>query len=47
MKNNKAEAYSLFLSTCILKNIQAKDPVVIGDSTIIITAMEIGEEFNN
>ena len=47
MTNNKAEAYSLFLSTYILKNIQAKDLVVISDSTIIIAAMETREEFNN
>lgn len=47
MKNNKVEAYSLFLGICILNKLQAKDPVVIGDSVIIIVAMETGGEFKN
>ena len=47
MTNNKAEAYNLFLGTCILKNLQAKDPVIIDDSTIIIDAMGIGGVFKN
>jgi len=47
MTNNKAEAYNLFLGTCILKNLQAKDLVIIGDSVIIIDAMETGGDFKN
>lgn len=47
MSNNKAEAYSLFLGTCILNKLQTKDPVVIRDSLIIIAAMGTGGEFKN
>jgi len=47
MTNNKAEACNLLLGTCILKNLQAKNPVIIGDSTIVITAMESGGDSKN
>ena len=47
MTNNKSEAYSLLLGTCILKNLQSKNPVIIGDSAIIIAAMESGGDFKN
>eukprot|EP00253_Pinus_taeda_P018143 PITA_18143 len=47
MKNNMAEAYSLLLGTCILKNLQAKNLAIIGDSAIMIAAMESGGEFKN
>lgn len=47
MKNNMAEAYNLLLGTCILKNLQAKNPVIIGDSAIMIAAMESGGNFKN
>lgn len=47
MTNNMAEAYSLLLGTCILKNLQAKNLVIIGDSTIMIATMESGGDFKN
>lgn len=47
MSNNKAEVYNLFLGSCILNKLQAKDPVVIGDLAIIIATMETGVEFKN
>jgi len=37
--NNKAEAYSLFLGTKILKKHAIKYPIIIGDSAIVIEAM--------
>jgi len=47
MTNKKAEAHSLLLGTCVLKNLQAKNPVIIGDSVIIIASMESGGDFKN
>lgn len=47
MTNNMAEAYNLLLGTCFLKNLQAKNPVIIGDSAIMIAAMESGGDFKN
>lgn len=37
--NNKAEAYGLLIGTKILKEKEIKDPIIMGDSTIIIEAM--------
>ena len=37
--NNRVEAYGLLMGTKILKNKDIKDPIIMGDSTIIIEAM--------
>jgi len=42
-----AEAYSLLLGTYILKKLQAKNPVIIGDSEIVIVAMVSRADFKN
>jgi len=47
MTNNQVEAYNLLIGTKILKKNQIKDPIIIGDSTIIIAAMEAGKELKN
>lgn len=45
MSNNKADAYSLLLGTSILKNLGLQNPLIIGDSAIIIAAMVLGKDF--
>jgi len=45
MSNNRAEAYSLLLGTSILKNLGLQNPLIIGDSAIIIAAMVSGKDF--
>lgn len=47
LSNSKMEAYGLFMGTNIRTKIQVKDPIIIGDSTIIIRAMEAGRDFKN
>jgi len=47
MSNNKAESYSFLLGTKILKKKGVKDPIITGDSAIIIVAMETGKEFKS
>lgn len=47
MSNTRAEAYSLLLGTKILIKKGIKDPIIIGDSTIIIATMETGKEFKS
>lgn len=44
--NNAAEAYSLLLGTTILSNLGLKNPIIIGDSAIIISAMVNDKDFN-
>lgn len=45
MSNNLAEAYSLLLGICILKKLQVKNPIIIGDSAMLIASMASGGEF--
>eukprot|EP00253_Pinus_taeda_P013290 PITA_13290 len=45
MSNNKAEAYSLLLGTSIAKNLDIQNLLVLGDSAIIIAAMNSGNDF--
>jgi len=45
MTNNMAEAYILLLGICIMKKLQVKNPIIIGDSAIVIAAMASGGEF--
>eukprot|EP00253_Pinus_taeda_P032878 PITA_32878 len=45
MSNNKAEAYSLLLGTSIAKNLGIQNLLVMGDSAIIIAAMNSGNDF--
>ena len=45
MSNNRAEAYSLLLGTSILKRIGLQNPLIMGDSAIIIAAMVSGRDF--
>lgn len=47
MTNNMAEAYSLWIGTKILQKKEIKDPIVIGDSAIIIATMEAEKEFKS
>lgn len=47
MTNNRAEAYNLLLGTRILKKNAIKDPIIIGDSAIIIVAMEAEKDFKS
>lgn len=37
----------MLMGTNILKKYQLKEPIIIGDSTIIIAAMEAGRDFKN
>lgn len=39
ISNNKAEAYSLFIGKKIIKKRQIQNPIIFGDSAIIIEAM--------
>jgi len=39
VSNNKAEAYNLLMRTRIIKKRAIQDPIIIGDSAIIIEAM--------
>eukprot|EP00253_Pinus_taeda_P013228 PITA_13228 len=43
--NNAAEAYSLLLGTTILSRLGLRNVIILGDSTIIISAMITGKEF--
>eukprot|EP00253_Pinus_taeda_P016469 PITA_16469 len=45
MSNNRAEAYSLLLGTSILRRLGLQNPLIMGDSAIIIAAMVSGREF--
>lgn len=45
MTNNKAEAYNILLGTSILKRLNIQNPIIMGDSTILIAAMATGGEF--
>eukprot|EP00253_Pinus_taeda_P035640 PITA_35640 len=45
MSNNKAEAYSLLLGTSIARNLGLQNPLIMGDSAIIIEAMTSGKDF--
>lgn len=45
MSNNMAEAYSLLLGTSIMKQMQAQNPIILGDSAIVIAALATGGEF--
>jgi len=45
MSNNMAEAYSLFLGTSIMKQMQIQNPIIMGDSAIVIAAVATGGEF--
>eukprot|EP00253_Pinus_taeda_P020455 PITA_20455 len=47
LSNNRAEAYGLLMGSSILTKLQAKDPIIIGDSAIIIGAIEAGRDFKN
>lgn len=47
MTNNRAEAYNLLLGTRILKKIAIKDPIIIGDSTIIIASLDAKRDFKS
>lgn len=40
-----AEAYNLLLGSSIMKQMQVKNPIIIGDSAIVIDAMATGREF--
>jgi len=39
ISNNKAEAYNLFMGTKIIKKRGIQNPIILGDSAIIIEAM--------
>lgn len=39
ISNNKADAYNLLMGTRIIKQREIQNPIIIGDSTIIIEAM--------
>jgi len=45
MTNNMAEAYNLLLGVNIMRKLQVKNPIIIGDSAIMIAAMASGGEF--
>lgn len=45
MSNNMAEAYNLLLGTSILKQMGVQNPIILGDSAIVIVAMATGGEF--
>lgn len=45
MSNNMSEAYNLFLGTTILKQMRIQNPIILGDSAIVIVAMALGGEF--
>lgn len=45
MTNNRVEAYNLLLGTKILNKNAVKDPIIIGDSAIIITALDAKRDF--
>lgn len=44
--NNMAEAYSLLLGTIILHKLGISNPIIVGDSAIIISALISGKDFN-
>eukprot|EP00253_Pinus_taeda_P021165 PITA_21165 len=46
VSNNVAEAYSLLLGTSILNRLEIKNPIIMGDSAIIIAVMVSGVDFN-
>eukprot|EP00253_Pinus_taeda_P024741 PITA_24741 len=46
VSNNVAEAYSLLLGTSILNRLEIKNPIIMGDSAIIIAALVSGADFN-
>jgi ribonuclease HI len=45
MSNNLAEAYSLYLGTLILNRLRIKNPIIVGDSAIVVAAMVARIEF--
>jgi ribonuclease HI len=45
MSNNLAEAYSLYLGTLILNWLRIRNPIIVGDSAIVIAAMVAGKKF--
>lgn len=45
LSNNKAEAYSLFLGLSIARKMGIRDLLVLGDSAILIAAMNSGNNF--
>lgn len=45
MSNNLAKAYILLLGTFILKRMRIKNPIIVGDSAIVIAAMVEGTNF--
>lgn len=47
MTNNRVEAYRLLLGTRLLNKNAIKDPIIIGDSTIIIAALDAKREFKS
>ena len=47
MKNNRAEAYSLLLGTRLLNKNAIKDPIIIGDSAIIIATLDAKRDFKS
>eukprot|EP00253_Pinus_taeda_P024119 PITA_24119 len=44
--NNVVEAYNLLLGTSILNRLEIKNPIIMGDSAIIIAALVSGADFN-
>ena len=47
MTNNRAEAYIILLSTRLLNKNAIKDPIIIGDSAIIIAALDAKRDFKS
>jgi len=47
MTNNRAEAYNLLLGTRLLNKNAIKDPIIIGDSAIIIAALDAKRDFKS
>lgn len=45
MSNNQAEAYSLYLGTQFLSRLTIQNPIIVGDSAIVIAAMVKGTDF--
>lgn len=47
LTNNRAEEYNLLLGTRLLNKNAIKDPIIIGDSTIIIVALDAKRDFKS
>lgn len=45
MSNNQAESYSLYLGTKILSRLRIQNPIIMGDSAIVIAAMAKRSDF--